>query len=461
MCHNFVFGRFGAVMTYSNSESSTLEFKRELPKNKLTLLKTVIAFSNTYGGQIIVGVEDNGNVIGIDEGLVEQICDNSIRSIYDAITPSIFPSVHTKRIGDKLVVVIDIAEGPSKPYHLSSGSTADSTYIRLGAHTMPATTEMIFQLQWQGRRKFIDEMPVFEASSDDIDTPLFEEFLNKRRQKNTEGNLTEMLFHYQILVKDRGKVFPTVGGILLFGKNPQQFFPESFIICSHFSGTSGRNATASRDSNGNLIQQYKDTIAFVVSRLNTFYNIEGTKRRNEQLEIPLEAIRETVLNAVVHRNYQIPGPSKIAIYDNRLEIFSPGNFPGPIKLDKVDIGVTYIRNTIITRVFRDYGMIEKLGSGFITLFESYAKRRLPTPLVSEGAGFVKCILPRPSVNQTTNKDRDALTPLFMIKDAISTQEVMSYLNISRSSANRLLRKMTNEGFLQKIGKGAATRYRLI
>lgn len=258
-------------MTDSKGESSTLEFKQELPKNKLTLLKTVIAFSNTYGGQIMIGINDKGEAVGVDETRIEQICDDLTRSIYDSITPAIFPSVHTKRIRDKLIIIVDIAEGPGKPYHLSSKPASNSTYIRLGARTMPADADIIYQLQWQGRRKFIDEIPVFEANQDDIDTLLFEKFLAERRQKNTEGNTSEMLFHYQILVKDRGKIHPTVGGLLLFGKNPQQFFPESFIICSHFSGTSGRNAIASRDISGNLMQQYKDAIAFIVSRLNTTY----------------------------------------------------------------------------------------------------------------------------------------------------------------------------------------------
>lgn len=155
------------------------------------------------------------------------------------------------------------------------------------------------------------------------------------------------------------------------------------------------------------------------------------------------------------------GPSKIAIYDDRLEIFSPENFPGPIMADKVDIGVTHIRNTIITRVFRDYGIIEKLGSGFITLFESYAKRELPCPVINEGTGYIKCILPRPTPKtiMTQHSDSSRIEQLLITKNTIKAQDVMKHLNSSKATATRLLTKLTKEGVLEKIGKGPATHYK--
>ena len=383
-------------MKYPGKESAILEFKRDIPNKKQTMLKTVIGFANTYGGQIIIGVADDGEIIGVPESKIDPLNDALNRAIYDTTTPHIFPSIYTKRFEDRLVLIIDIAEGNSKPYHFNAQRINAGTYVRLGAHTMLATPDIIQQLQWQNQRKYLDEMPLYHANEDHIDMALFEKFLEERKQKQLKVDTQEMLFHYDILTKDRGRVYPTVGGILLFGKHPENFFPEAFIICSHISGISGRNVIATRDSVGQLFQQYIDTVAFITSRLNTSFTIEGTGCRQEQLEIPLEAIREIVLNAVVHRNYQINGSIKISIYDDRIEVFSPGNFPGPIIPDKVDMGVTYIRNKIITRVLRDLGAIEKLGSGFITLFESYAKRKLPRPTISEGVGFIKCILPRPT-----------------------------------------------------------------
>ena len=203
-------------MKYPNKESAILEFKRSASNNKQAIIKTVIGYANTYGGQIIIGVEDNQEITGINEQEAQQLYDDLTRSIYDSITPSLFPSIHTKRLGDKLVMIIDIAEGASKPYHLSRKQQNESTYVRLGAHTMLASADIIHQLQWQGKRKFLDEMPVYEANRDDIDIHFFEKFLAQRRQKNTGVDTNEMLLHYGILVKDRGKIYPSVAGSLLF-----------------------------------------------------------------------------------------------------------------------------------------------------------------------------------------------------------------------------------------------------
>ena len=450
-------------MKYPHKESAILEFKRNLPNKKQTMVKTIIGFSNTYGGQIIVGVEDSGKIVGVPENEIDQLMDDLTRSIYDSIAPTIFTSIFTKRFGDKLVVIIDVAEGMNKPYHFSAERISNSTFVRLGAHTMLATSDLIHQLQWQKQHKFLDEIPIYTADEDDIDIPAFENFLKERKQKNNDANTNEMLHHYGILTKDRGRVHPTVGGLLLFAKVPEKFFPEAFVICTHFSGTSGRDAMATRDCNGTLIQQYKDMLGFILSRLNRSYKISGIGEREEQLEIPPEAIREVVLNAIVHRNYLISGATKVSIYDDRLEIFSPGNFPGPIMADKVDIGVTYIRNTIITRVFRDIGIIEKLGSGFITLFESYAKRQLPKPVVTEGVGFVKCILarPLPQANKDSDTEVELVLQMFLKQDEIKAQDVVTALSISRATASRLLTKLVEKGYLLRVGKGAATRYRKI
>lgn len=447
-------------MIYPDKESAILEFKLEIPSKKQIAMKTIIGFANTYGGQIIVGVDNDRNIVGVPENRVDSLIDDLTRSIYDSIAPSLYPSIYTKRFGEKLVVIIDIAEGSQKPYHFSAKRMSEGTYVRLGSHTVLATPDIIHQLQWQKQHKFLDEMPVHGASDRDIDLIAFEKFLKDRKQKNSNVDTQEMLHHYQILTKDRGRIYPTVGGILLFGKDPQKFFSEAFVICTHFSGISGRDVIATRDSTANLLQQYKDVTAFIVSRLNSSFKIEGAGKRNEELEIPPEAIREVVINAIVHRNYQINGPSKVSIYDDRIEIFSPGNFPGPIMADKVDIGVTYIRNSIITRVFRDAGIIEKLGSGFITLFETYAKRGLPKPIISEGIGFVKCILPRPGPRALFIKEaeEERILHLFLKQDEIKPQDVMDFLSVSRATASRLLSKLVEEGLLEKLGKGPTTRY---
>ena len=334
--------------------------------------------------------------------------------------------------------------------------------MRVGTQTVKATPQMIRELQWQSLGKRSDEMPVYHGKIEDLDTQSFNELLAQRKQKALTNETQEMLRHYDVVVEEHTRLYPSIGGMLLFGKNPQKFLSESFIICTHYLGVSGRDVVATRDCMGNLFQQYNDCISFILSQLNRQFKIEGIGPRKEVLEVPEEAIREVVMNAIVHRNYQIAGPTKISIYDDRIEVFSPGNFPGPLHIDHLQMGVTYVRNIVITRIFRELGHIEKLGSGFITLFESYRERGLPRPVVYEGIGFVKCILSRPTTHQAPllDTDEEQLMQLFHLKKVITSQDVAALLSISKASANRLINHLSEKGMIIKKGKGPSTHYQL-
>jgi ATP-dependent DNA helicase RecG len=246
--------------------------------------------------------------------------------------------------------------------------------------------------------------------------------------------------------------------MLLFGKEPQKHLTESFIICSHFLGNSGREVVATRDCTGSLFQQYKECMTFLLTQLNMRFTIEGMNPREQELEVPEEALREVVINALVHRSYHISAPTKIAIYGDRIEVFSPGNFPGPIQIDHLTIGITYIRNIIIARAFREIGLMEKLGSGFQTLFRCYEEAGLPTPIIHEGGGFVKCILPRPVGKTLFQEYQDPLIKLFNTHLEVKIVDVMKALAISRATATRRLQVLLDQGIVERVGLGPSTRY---
>jgi ATP-dependent DNA helicase RecG len=200
---------------------------------------------------------------------------------------------------------------------------------------------------------------------------------------------------------------------------------------------------------------------FIGSTLNTSFKIQGVKR-TEQLEIPIEAVREIVINAIVHRNYHISSPIKIAVYDNRIEVFSPGSFPGPIAPAYDNRGMSYTRNSIISRLFREAGYIEKLGSGFITVFDSYNRAGLTKPQIIEGGNFIKCILPRRSEYKLSELYGNTERLAFYIaeKNIWTASDVQVRLGVSRSSATRCLADLVRAGILTRIGLGPATKYHL-
>lgn len=173
--------------------------------------------------------------------------------------------------------------------------------------------------------------------------------------------------------------------------------------------------------------------------------------------IPEEAIREALLNAIIHRNYHIKSSIKVAIYDNRIEIFSPGSFPDPLNIENLKLGISYIRNIGISKIFREAGYIEKLGSGVPTLFKSYEERNLKSPSIIEGENFVKCILPREPLEETI-KDYDRILNLFNISTKITIADVIQNLGLSRTVAGRKLNELVKRGNIEKIGKGRGSCY---
>lgn len=444
-------------MKYPGEESSTLEFKREIPENE-QIIKTVIGFCNRNGGKLVLGVESDGTVVGVSESEIQKIMEYVSKGIYDSSCPPIIPAIYSQRLGEKNLLIIEVSAGMNKPYYRKAEGLDKGTYIRLGRSTVRATADMVEELKWQSRGFSFDMLPVYHAKESDLDKTKILKFINSRKAK-VETITSDILLSYQLITEEHASIFPTVGGMLLFGKNPQYFFSEAMIICTHFAGISGREAIATIDCTGTLFEQFSTAYNFILQRLPRSFTIRGPIRE-EELEVPAAAIREVLLNALIHRNYHISAPTKIAIFDNRLEIFSPGVFPGPLDTHNLKMGLTYIRNKVICKIFREAGYIEKLGSGFITLFESYEAKNLYPPQVIEGENFVKCILPRasfstkPFINDETKK----IMGLFEITDEIATSDVMKTLGLSRATAGRRLSELIEKGLIKQVGQGKRTRY---
>lgn len=445
-------------MKYSEQESTVLEFKSNIPKND-QIIKTIIAFCNGTGGKLILGIEDDGTVCGIKEHDALELQEQLGQAIYQATSPPILPNIFLQRLGEKLILVIKASSGMNKPYFQSVKGIDAGTYVRSGRSTLKASAEIIQELQWQSRGIAFDAMPVYQASINDFEQRKIDNFFATRRHSPLKKVTNDVLQSYKFIINEHEKTYPTTAGILLFGREPQYYFSEAMIICSHFKGVSGREAIASIDCIGTLFEQFEMAYNFIVNRLSVAFTIHSL-RREERLEIPPIALREILLNALVHRDYHHRGPSKIAIYDDRIEVFSPGNFPQP--LPSLRLGLTTVRNTTICRAFREANYIEKLGTGFLTLFDSYDKWQLPEPNVQSGSGFVKCILPRPyrqNYRAPLFNDEQRILQLFEASVELSAAEIIQLTQIPRSSLARKLKALVDKKVLEVIGQGKATRYR--
>lgn len=450
------------VLRHPESESVLLEFKREVPKNE-QIIKTIIGFCNQKGGRLIIGVDDDRTIVGLPEDQINQLLESLDQAIYDACYPPIIPLISTQRFGDKLVLIIAVSSGMSKPYFRKSEGIEKGTYVRIGRSTVQATSAMIEELKWQSHRIDFEKLPVYNASLNDLDNQLIQNFLDHRKNQASAHVTQDVLRSYSLIVEEHSVLFPTYVGLLNFGKSPQSFLSESMIIVSHFRGTEGREAIASIDCEGTLINQFQQAHHFVLSRLSKAFSITGTVR-DEKLEIPEVAFREALINLLVHRNYHIKAPSKIALYDDRLELFSPGDFSGPIEQDQLLKGLTYLRNPAICKIFREMGLVEKMGTGFIHIFKSYEAWGLEKPQIIEGANFVKCILPRGSFKSGLEKvqtEEEGILSLFYVQSEITVQDVVNKFSISRATAQRWLNSLIEKRLIERVGRTRNLRYRRI
>ncbi|GFP19550.1 ATP-dependent DNA helicase RecG [Candidatus Hakubella thermalkaliphila] len=361
-----------------NGESSGVEFKRD-DVHPQSLAKEIASLANHEGGYILIGVEDDGTVTELIHPDIEEwvmnICSNDIH-------PPIIPYFEIVLWeGDKKIGVITIPEdSPDKPYKARQGSRW-VTFVRIGSTSREATREQEQRLyQTSGIFRY-DIKPVPGSSLKDLDmNRLINYFRDIREQDCPEQEETEqwmtLLINTEIMVESRGKAIPTVGGILLFGKNPNRYLPQAGISAVAYKGQEKDYNTNERDvikgpvvALFNKDKEIVDTglveraIDFV--RRNTgskSYLVEG--RRIDRPDYPEEVIRETIVNAIAHRDYTISGTDvELSIYGDRLEVISPGRLPNTVTVERMKTGYRVTRNELIKEVLRDYHYVEATGLG--------------------------------------------------------------------------------------------------
>jgi predicted HTH transcriptional regulator len=203
-------------MKYSEKESSTVEWKREIPKND-QIIKTIIGFCNHHGGKIVIGVANTGDVVGVDSKKIEKALESLEKTIYEACYPSIIPRIYTQRFEEKIILIIEVSSGMSKPYYRKSKGLDRGCYIRLGRSTMKATADIIEELRWQANGIDFETLPNHLATKKDLDEKKIQFFLDHRKNHAKSTVNDPMLRAYHLLVLEHSKFFPTQAALLIFG----------------------------------------------------------------------------------------------------------------------------------------------------------------------------------------------------------------------------------------------------
>jgi len=334
-------------------ESKTLEFKQDLSSPQ-PVLKTLVAFANTAGGRLIIGVSDDKQLLGVECPLDEE--EKLSNLIADSITPRLVPNIELVTVEGKTLLIVEVFLSNSRPHWLNKEGEEQGVYVRLGSSNRQADFALIAELRRTVEGIAFDEMPMPELAIKDLDMEMAQHAFDSIRSLNEQNLLT-----LKLLTKHQGKVVPTKGGILLFGKQRTLHFSDAWVQCGRFFGTQKLDIFDQMEIVDPLPVAVDAVMLFLKKHAYRTADLSEV-RRKDIWSIPLGILREVVINALVHSDYSQRGaPIRITFLDDRIEVESMGILLPGLTIEEMKQGTSRIRNHVIARVFREINLIEQWG----------------------------------------------------------------------------------------------------
>ena len=436
-------------------EDEATEFKEIVVDD---IKKEVIAFANTKGGTLYIGVRDDGSAVGLsDADAARQQAANMVR---DAIKPDVTMFVHygfEARDG-KQVLAVRVGEGTNKPYYLAKhGLKPSGVFVRQGAASVPASDEQIRRMirDTDGdsfeRMRALNQALSFAAASAEF-------------QKH--GIVFEAAQFRTLGLYDAGGLF-TNAALLLSDQNPFT------VKCAVFSGSDRTAFQDRKECSGSLFTQLADVYAYIDSHNRLGSAFEGLYRIDTR-DYPEEAVRESLLNSLVHRDYSYSASTLVSIYDDRMEFVSAGGLVNGVTLADVQMGLSICRNKALADIFYRLTLIEAYGTGLRKIMHAYRDCDRKPELFATPNAF-KIVLPNRNVTQSVPPRAaaerpaaplsappatadDAILSYAQTHELFARGEIDALLQVSPATANRMLKKLVAEGKLTARGKGKALRY---
>jgi ATP-dependent DNA helicase RecG len=338
------------------------------------LASTIVSFLNTNGGVLLLGVEDDKTITGIDNidasiQRVEQILSNNI-------TPQATAYIEAIEYMDSTLLKIDIKQGIDRPYHTIRGQC----FVRVNAGKRLASREEILRMYLTVRAFYYDESIILNSCYEDINIAAFDDFLNlaygySKDENRTDNERIRLLTNLKVMQNQE----LTVAGLLFFAKNPQNYMPTARLDFAHFSGLSaGETVLNNKTLTGTLVVQ----LEAIENLLRLYLNNGGIIKAFEpetSYEMPLEMLREALINALVHRDYSRAAPIRVLMFDDRLEIHSPGCLPNSVTIENIRAGIHVERNPIILSLMAKLGLMTRLGTGILRILRLAKEANLPEP----------------------------------------------------------------------------------
>jgi predicted HTH transcriptional regulator len=429
-------------------EGKTLEFKRDL-SSPVNVLRTIVAFANSAGGVLLIGVEDESrNVKGVESPLDAQ--ERLANIISTGIGPPLMPAIEILPWRDKTVIVIDVFPSYSRPHHLVADGAERGTFIRVGPSNRQADEPMREELRRTVRNESYDEQPVPALNSEAIDFRAASELFAPHRKLATAD-----LESLHLVTKHQRRLVPTNGGILLFGVQREAVFPDAWIQVGRFAGTTRTGILDTREIHDYLANAIPLAVEFVQKHARRSLKIEGVHRQ-ERWSIPLPAVREAITNAVVHADYSQRGaPVRVLVFDDRVEVENPGLLPFGLTIDDIQNGVSKLRNRVIGRVFKELGLIEQWGSGIRRMIDTCSESGLPAPEFQEiGTHFRVTFRLQGESPAVMDPVGRRILAAIQASSGLSTKQVAEAINLSPRSTRTRLKALVEKGLIVEVGSSS-------
>jgi len=433
-------------MTFQESE--TVELKAIVVED---IKKEIIAFANCEGGKLYIGVQDDGTVSGLDDpdGVSLQV-SNMVR---DAIKPDLTMFLHyeTLTVDGKEIVAVDIQQGTERPYYIAKkGLRPEGVYVRQGYSSVPATNTAIRHMIKETDGEHFEEMRSLEQNLTFVKAK--KEFANRnikfgQAQMKTLGIMTQDGVYTNL-------------GLLLSDQCVHT------IKAAVFEGTKQSEFQDRKEFTGSLFQQMNDVYDFIDFRNQTHSSFEKL-RRIDRRDYPEVAVREALLNLLVHREYSFRASTFISIYTDRIEFTSIGGLVSGVTLKDVTMGISVCRNVKLANVFYRLELIEAYGTGILKIMDAYEGTGM-TPQIETSDNAFKIILPNlnAKMEQTepektgseSSVEEEKVIALAMERGFVTRKEVEILLGIGQTTCGRLLKQMIGNGLIVQEGKGKNTHY---
>lgn len=428
-------------------ESEVVELKAEVVGD---ICKEVTAFANTRGGTLYIGVSNDGNVVEVKNA--DQVILQLNNMIRDSIKPDVtmFVGYKTQHVSDKDIIVVTIQKGIDRPYYLGSkGLKPSGVYVRNGTSSDPATDTAI--------RRMIKE----------TDGDSFESM--RSLEQNLSFEAAEKQFEKQNIPFDSAKM-KTLGMISADGiySNVALLLSDqcpSTIKAATFSGEDKGSFQDRREFGGSLFQQMEELHSYLDMRNQTKATFDGLYRIDTR-DYPEDALREALLNSLVHRDYSFRASTLVSIYADRIEFVSVGGLPCGIELDDIMLGLSICRNPKLAAIFYRLQLIEAYGTGMPKIMNAYAETELK-PKIEVSSNAFKITLPNrntgankaATLTSTPKSNEKLILDFIDSRSHIVRSDVDRLLDVSQATANRILKRMVAEGLIYQDGNGRKTKYR--